>query len=96
MFVEIYTKNSGPAYQHSEEELNDFNTSNSDFFPIVVQNNSIIALQPWDPSSDSPWSSEGEAMAWGESWISARKNRISADDIMSAQEEINKMLGITE
>lgn len=72
MKTELYTD--GDAYQYTEEELIAMTREIVGPFPVVIEDDKIIAVQPWDPDTEQAWSSDAAALAWGAAWIDSVLN----------------------
>lgn len=68
MNVELYD-GQDTFYQYSKKEIIGMTRGVVGPYPVVVDNGQIVAQQPWDPNTDEAWSSNEEAIAWGEKLI---------------------------
>lgn len=73
MNVELYS-GSGDFYQYTEEQIAGFTNGVVGPFPVVVENDQIRVMQPWDPSNDLAWADEASAVAWGENFIASAES----------------------
>jgi hypothetical protein len=99
MNVELYS-GTGDFYQYTADQIVEFSRRVVGPFPAVVDNDQIIAVQPWDPSNDLAWASEEEAIAWGNQFITSYEaiQVQAANTAATRQSAIDKLikLGLTK